>query len=431
MAKKTMALILAGGAGTRLDILSKHRAKPATPFGGKYRIIDFVLSNCINSDIYTVGVLTQYLPRSLSEHIGIGKPWDLDRRFGGVTILPPYQRQNGKWYEGTANAVYQNLNYISDQKVDYVLILAGDHIYKMNYQNMIREHEKNDADITIATKEVLPHIAGQFGIMEVDSSGRIIGFEEKPEKPKSNLASMGIYIFKYEVLKKLMVDECGMKGGSDFGKHIIPKTIEEYKVQSYTFDSYWRDVGTLDEYWKANLELISENAPIDIYEEVFNIYTKSEERAPGKILGEGTVKNALISNGCIVKGHVENSVLSPGVYVEEGAVVKNSIIFTDTVIKKNSYIEKTIIDKKVTVGENCKIGTGDDSVPNKEIPNKLYTGLNLIGKFSVVPDETVIERNCRILSKVSLEDFGKKRHIKSGESMHSSKEGGFFDIYLD
>lgn len=431
MAKKTMALILAGGAGTRLDILSKHRAKPATPFGGKYRIIDFVLSNCINSDIYTVGVLTQYLPRSLSEHIGIGKPWDLDRRFGGVTMLPPYQRQNGKWYEGTANAVYQNLNYISDQKVDYVLVLAGDHIYKMNYQTMIKEHEKSGADITIATKEVMPHMASQFGIMEVDASGRIIGFEEKPEEPKSNLASMGIYIFNYEVLKKLMVDECGMKGGSDFGKHIIPKTIEEYKVQSYTFDSYWRDVGTLDEYWRANLELISENAPIDIYEEVFNIYTKSEERAPGKILGEGTVKNALISNGCIVKGHVENSVLSPGVCVEEGAIVKDSIIFTDTIIKKNSYIEKTIVDKKVIVGENCKIGTGDDNIPNKEIPNKLYTGLNLIGKFSVVPDETVIERNCRILSKVSLEDFGKKRYIKSGESMHSSKEGGFFDIYLD
>jgi len=429
MSKKTMALILAGGAGTRLDILSKHRAKPAAPFGGKYRIIDFALSNCINSDIYTVGILTQYLPRSLSEHIGIGKPWDLDRRFGGITILPPYQRQSGKWYEGTANAVYQNLNYISDQKSHYILILAGDHVYKMNYQNMIREHEKNNADITIATKDVDISIAHQFGIIETNESGRVVGFEEKPSEPRSNLASMGIYIFNYNVLKDLMLSECGLKGGSDFGKHIIPKAIEDYKVQAYNFNSYWRDVGTLDEYWKANLELISEKAPIDIYEEVFNIYTKSEERAPGKILGNGSVKNALISNGCIIKGYVENSVLSPGVIVEEGVVIKDSIIFTDTIIKKNTYIEKTIIDKKVRIGANCKIGMGDNLNPNKEIPSKLYTGLNLIGKFAIIPDETFIERNCRILSKVSLEDFGKKRIIKSGESIHSSKEGGIYDIY--
>ncbi len=431
MAKKTVALVLAGGAGTRLDILSKHRAKPATPFGGKYRIIDFVLSNCINSDIYTVGVLTQYLPRSLSEHIGIGKPWDLDRRFGGITILPPYQRKNGRWYEGTANAVYQNLNYVNDQKADYVLILAGDHIYKMNYQSMIRKHENSGADITIATKEVNDQIAHQFGIIEVDINDKVVGFEEKPENPKSNLASMGIYIFKYEVLKKLLLEEGGMKGSSDFGKHIIPKTIEEYNVQSYKFNQYWRDVGTLDEYWKSNLELISEKSPIDIYDEVFNIYTKSEERAPGKILGNGSVKNSLISNGCIIKGHVENSVLSPGVFIEEGSVVKDSIIFTDTLVNKNCYIEKTIIDKRVIIGQGAQIGIGDNIIPNKEIPNKLFTGLNLIGKFAIVPDEAIVERNCRILSKVSIEDFGKKRHIRSGESIHSSKEGGFFDFYLD
>ncbi len=431
MAKKTVALVLAGGAGTRLDILSKHRAKPATPFGGKYRIIDFVLSNCINSDIYTVGVLTQYLPRSLSEHIGIGKPWDLDRRFGGITILPPYQRKNGRWYEGTANAVYQNLNYVSDQKADYVLILAGDHIYKMNYQNMIRKHENSGADITIATKEVNSQIAHQFGIIEVDINDKVVAFEEKPENPKSNLASMGIYIFKYEVLKKLLLEECGIKGSSDFGKHIIPKTIDEYNVRSYKFNRYWRDVGTLDEYWKSNLELINEHSPIDIYDEVFNIYTKSEERAPGKILGNGSVKNSLISNGCIIKGHVENSVLSPGVFIEEGSIIKDSIIFTDTLVNKDCYIEKTIIDKKAIIGQGAQIGIGDNIIPNKEIPNKLFTGLNLIGKFAIVPDETIVERNCRILSKVSIEDFGKKRHIRSGESIHSSKEGGFFDFYLD
>ena len=429
MAKKTIALILAGGAGTRLDLLSKHRAKPATPFGGKYRIIDFSLSNCINSNIFTVGILTQYLPRSLSEHIGIGKPWDLDRRFGGITILPPYQRQNDKWYEGTANAVFQNLNYIEDQKPDNVLILAGDHIYKMDYQKMIREHDEKDSDITIAIKEVDPSIAPQFGIIETDSEGKIINFEEKPEKPRSNTASMGIYIFKYSVLKSLLINECGMKGSSDFGKHIIPRVIGTHSVNAYNFDGYWRDVGTIDEYWRANLELIAEDSPIDIYEEVFNIYTKSEERAPAKILKDGSIKNSLISNGCIIKGFVENSVLAPGVIVEEGAIVKDSIIFTDTIVKKGSFIHKTIIDKKVVIEANCQIGIGDVLVPNKEIPNKLNTGINLIGKFATVPEHTIIERNCRILSKVDDNDFGKKRHIKSGESIHSCKEGGFFDIY--
>lgn len=429
MAKKTVALILAGGAGTRLDLLSKHRAKPATPFGGKYRIIDFALSNCINSNIFTVGILTQYLPRSLSEHIGIGKPWDLDRRFGGITILPPYQRQNDKWYEGTANAVFQNLNYIEDQKPDNVLILAGDHIYKMDYQKMIREHEEKNSDITIAIKEVEENIASQFGIIETDEAGKIISFEEKPENPKTNTASMGIYIFKYSVLKNLLINECGMKGSSDFGKHIIPRVIESSDVYTYVFDGYWRDVGTIDEYWRANLELINEDSPIDIYDEVFNIYTKSEERAPGKILKDGSVKNSLISNGCIIKGFVENSVLSPGVIVEEGAIVKDSIIFTDTIIKKDSYIHKTIIDKKVTIETNCQIGIGDVLVPNKEIPTKLNTGINLIGKFATVPEHTIIERNCRILSKVDEIDFGKKRYIKSGESIHSCKEGGFFDLY--
>jgi glucose-1-phosphate adenylyltransferase len=427
---KTIALILAGGAGTRLDILSKHRAKPATPFGGKYRIVDFTLSNCINSNIFTVGVLTQYMPRSLTEHIGIGKPWDLDRSFGGITILPPYQRMNDKWYKGTANAVYQNLNYVEDQKADNVIILAGDHIYKMDYQKMIELHEEKDADITIAVKEVDGNIAHQFGIVEKDKNGRIIGFEEKPQNPKTNLASMGIYIFKYSLLKRVLLNECGMKGSSDFGKHIIPRMIKAFNVYSYEFDGYWKDVGTVDEYWKANLELIKEDAPIDIYDLDFNIYTKSDERAPGKILGEGTVKNSLISNGCVIKGYVENSVLSPGVIVEEGVIIKDSIIFMDTVIKKDSLIHKTIIDKRVVIEKNCKIGVEGVIVPNKEIPDKLYTGINLIGKFVVLPEGTEIEKNCRIMSKVDYTDLGRKRHIKSGESIHSSKEGGYFELPL-
>ncbi len=429
MAKKAIAMILAGGAGTRLDILSKHRAKPAVPFAGKYRIIDFALSNCINSGIYTVGILTQYLPRSLSEHIGIGRPWDLDRTFGGLTILPPYQRGEGEWYNGTANAIYQNMNYIVDNKCEHVVILAGDHIYKMNYQKMLRAHERKNADVTIAVKEVEPEIASQFGILSVGANGLITEFEEKPKNPKSNLASMGIYIFKFEVLKDMLLTYCGPNGSEDFGKDIIPRMIGRFKVHAHKFKGYWKDVGTLDEYWKCNIELTSDYPPLDLYEEEFKIHTKSEELPPVKFGKNGVAKHSMVSNGCIINGYVENSVISPGVRVEEGAVVKNSIIFNNTIIRKDSIVDRTIIDKRVVVGKNCRIGVGDDYTINHEIPQKMNTGLNLIGKFSVIPDMTYIERNCRIMSRVEEYDFESKR-IKSGETVHSSKEGSFFDLFL-
>lgn len=430
MGKKVIAMILAGGAGTRLDILSNHRAKPAVPFAGKYRIIDFVLSNCINSNIYTVGVLTQYLPRSLSDHIGVGKPWDLDRSYGGITLLPPYQRTNGKWYVGTANAVYQNLNYIADYSPEYVLILAGDHVYKMDYRDMIKQHEETDADITIAVKKVDRKIAHHFGILSVDENKNILEFEEKPENPKSELASMGIYIFKFEVLKDLLLNSCGPNGKSDFGKDIIPENIGKYNIKAFEFKGYWKDVGTLDQYWKTNLELISEKPPIDIYEEHFMIRTKSEERPPVKFIGDGRAKNSLISNGCVIKGYVENSVISPGVVVEKGAIIKNSIILNDTVIAKNAYIDKAIIDKKVYVGENSQVGIGENMTPNKEIPDKLYSGLNVIGKFARIPANMIIERNCRIMSKVEEIDFIGIDKLKSGETIHRSEENGFFDLFL-
>ena len=428
MGKKTIALILAGGAGTRLDMLSKHRAKPAVPFAGKYRIIDFVLSNCVNSSIYTTGILTQYLPRSLSDHIGIGRPWDLDRGRGGLTMLPPYQRGESGWYKGTANAVYQNLSYVMDQDSDYVIILAGDHIYKMNYRLMIAEHEKNDADVTVAVKEVESSLAHQFGILSVDDEGQIVDFEEKPKNPKSNLASMGIYIFKTEFLKDILLANCGEHGGADFGKDIIPKLIGDAKVYSYRFEGYWRDVGTLDEYWKSNIELTLENPPADLHEEKQKIYTKSESLPPVKFRNEGSAKDSLVSNGCVIKGVVENSVISPGVIIEDGAVVKNSIIFNDTIIKKGSVIDRAIIDKKVIVGANCIIGVGGDYTPNKEEPEKLFSGLNLIAKFAHIPPSVIIERNCRIMSRVSEGDFKSRTHISSGETIHSEKEGGVFDI---
>lgn len=421
MSNKVVAMVLAGGAGKRLDILSAHRAKPAVPFAGKYRIIDFVLSNCINSNIYTVGILTQYLPRSLSDHIGIGRPWDLDRSFGGVTLLPPYQRGEGEWYNGTANAVYQNLNYIMDNKADNVLILAGDHIYKMNYQKMLRKHERTNADVTIAVKEVDKKLASNFGILKVDNDGKIINFYEKPQDPKGNLASMGIYIFKVSVLKEVLIKYCGPKGGEDFGKDLIPKLLSDYNVQSYRFRSYWRDVGTINEYWKANIELTEDYPPIELYEEDFKIHTKSEELPPVKFGKNGVAKKSLISNGCIIKGYVENCVISPGVIIEEGVKITDSIIFNDTIIKKDTVINATIIDKKAIIGKNCRIGIGDDYSPNKEVPDKMSCGINIIGKFAHIPETTYIERNCRVMSRAEETDFESKR-VRSGETVHSKKK---------
>ncbi len=429
MPKKTIAMILAGGAGTRLDLLSNHRAKPAVPFGGKYRIIDFVLSNCINSNIFTVGLLTQYLPRSLGEHIGLGKPWDLDRSFGGITILPPYQRGKGEWYNGTANAVYQNLNYIADQKCEYVIILAGDHIYKMNYQKMIKQHEKKGADVTVAVKEVPIGQASQFGILSVNKGLEITEFEEKPKNPKGNLASMGIYIFSIDVMKEVLIKICGPNGGEDFGKDIIPKMIDKYNVFAYKFNDYWRDVGTLEEYWKANIELTEDYPPIDLYEEDFKIYTKSEERPPVKFGKNGIAVKSMISNGCIIKGRVENSVISPGVLIEEGAVVRDSIILNDTIIMRDSIIERTIIDKKVIVDKNCRIGIGEDYTINEEEPKIVKTGLNIVGKFANIPERTYVERNCRIMSRVRNQDFKEKR-VKSGETVHSGLEGSYEYMFM-
>lgn len=429
MPKKTIAMVLAGGAGTRLDLLSAHRAKPAVPFAGKYRIIDFVLSNCVNSGLDTVGILTQYLPRSLSDHIGIGKPWDLDRSRGGISILPPFQRGSGKWYSGTANAIYQNMSYIFDNKADNILVLAGDHIYKMNYQKMIRQHEKTGADVTVAVKEIDIEFASQFGILSVNKNNEIIEFEEKPKEPKSNLASMGVYLFKKEIALEVLSKYCGPNGSEDFGKDIVPKLIGNKKVSAYKFKEYWRDVGTIEEYWRANLELIKEHPPVDLYEENFKIYTQSHELPPVKFEKNGIAKMSLISNGSVIRGTVENSVISPGVIVEEGAVVRDSIIFNDTIIKRNSIIEKTIVDKKVTIGKNCIIGLGDNNMPNVEVPEKMTSGINIIGKFSKIPEGTHMERNCRVMSRVEEKDFLEKI-VKTGTTIHSSKEGTDLDWNL-
>lgn len=391
---ETLALILAGGKGSRLDILSEKRSKPAVPFAGKFRIIDFCLSNCTNSGIYDIAILTQYLPLSLNEHIGSGKPWDLDRRDSQVTLLQPHNY----WYLGTADAVLKNIEFIQRRNPKYVLILSGDHIYKMNYKKMIEAHVKNGANLTIATQKVPMDEASRFGIIEPDENFKVVGFEEKPTNPKSNQASMGIYVFDadtlYHALKNITDPNL------DFGKHIIPTMIKdpEVNVYAYEFEGYWKDVGTYDSYLETSIDLLNTKAKVklDLYEEDWKIFTRSEEMPPVKIGENANIVNSLISNGCVIEGTVINSVLSPGVYVGPGAVVKNSVIFTNSTIKENAHVEKSILDKRVVVGKNSIIGASNDYTANKERPTVLYSGINVVAKHAVIPDNITIRRNCRI-----------------------------------
>ena len=369
---ETLALILAGGRGSRLDILSDKRSKPAVPFAGKFRIIDFALSNCTNSGIFQIGILTQYLPLSLNEHIGVGKPWDLDRRDSFVTLLQP----NNAWYEGTADAIRKNLEFVKRYASKYVLILSGDHIYKMDYSKMIEQHKQTGADLTIAAKIVPLEEASRFGIRETDSNLKIQKFVEKPKEPKSNKASMGIYVFSTQALIDAIESHPDIPD-LDFGKHIIPDMIKNKNVYAYEYYDYWKDVGTYDSYVEANLELCHDTA-LDLYDNNWKIYTKSEDLPPVKVGDNAKIRTSLISNGCRIDGTVDNSVLSPGVVVGKNSIIKNSVILNDVVIGENCQINDTIIDKNTTIGKNSIIGTGDDKSPNKENPKVLSSGLNVI-----------------------------------------------------
>lgn len=412
---KTLALILAGGRGSRLDMLSEHRAKPSVPFAGKYRLIDFVLSNCVNSGIYNVGVLTQYLPLSLNDHIGIGKPWDLDRKYGGITILQPHTGKEGGWFKGTAHAIYQNMSFLRSQDAEHILVLSGDHLYKMNYDKMVEEHIDRNADLTIAAQRVPIEEASRFGILDTDKTGKITDFLEKPDNPPDNLASMGIYIFTTDALIKSLKRYCSEEK-SDFGHHVIPPMIENNNVYSYEYEGYWRDVGTLESFWKTNLSLTDAIPELNLYDKEWRIHTKSVEKPPVKFGPNSSSKNSLISNGAIVNGIVENSVISPGVYIEKNVVIRNSVIFNDARIKKNTIIDKAIIDKEVEIGENCHIGFGDDMSPNQEKPELLSNGLNIIAKRAIIPNNVQIGRNCRVMSYVRPKDFDKK-NIESGQTI--------------
>ena len=362
--KECIAMLLAGGQGSRLYTLTEKTAKPAVPFGGKYRIIDFPMSNCVNSGIDTVGVLTQYQPLVLNEYIGNGQPWDLDRTHGGVTVLSPYEAKGGKdWYRGTANAIYQNLTFIERYSPEYTLILGGDHIYKMDYSKMLAEHKKNGADCTIAVLEVPMEEASRFGILNTDENNKIYEFEEKPKQPKSNKASMGIYIITTEVLKKYLIeDEADPNSSNDFGKNIIPNMLNDgMKMYSYTFDGYWKDVGTLTSLWEANMDILGKNPTFNLYDRKFRIFYRHNALPPHRVGEDAKVKNSMLTEGCVIDGTVENSVLSNGVVVERGAVVKDSVIMSGAKICAGAKVEYAIIDSDTVVGAGCQLGEAKET----------------------------------------------------------------------
>ena len=419
--KEMIAMLLAGGQGSRLGVLTAKVAKPAVAFGGKYRIIDFPLSNCINSGIDTVGVLTQYQPLRLNTHIGIGIPWDLDRNIGGVSILPPYEKSsNSEWYTGTANAIYQNLDYMSTFNPDYVLILSGDHIYKMDYEVMLDYHKEHDADVTIAAMPVPMEEASRFGIVVADSDGRITEFQEKPPEPKSNLASMGIYIFSWPVLKKALMDLKDVPG-CDFGKHIIPYCHEKGKrLFAYEYNGYWKDVGTLGSYWEANMELIDIIPEFNLYEEFWKIYTNSDIIPPQYIADTAIIDRSIIGDGAEIYGEVHNCVIGSGVTIGAGSVVRDSIIMKDVEIGAGCIIDKAIIAESVRISDNATLGTGAD-VPNRHKPNIYSFGLVTIGENSVIPGGVQIGKNTAISGVTVREDYP-GGVLESGETLIKAGE---------
>ena len=419
--KEMIAMLLAGGQGSRLGVLTQKVAKPAVSFGGKYRIIDFPLSNCINSGVDTVGVLTQYQPLRLNSHIGIGIPWDLDRNVGGVTILPPYERSKGSdWYTGTANAIYQNLEYMESYNPDYVLILSGDHIYKMDYEVMLEYHKANNADVTIACMPVPIEEASRFGIVITDENNRITEFEEKPAHPRSNLASMGIYIFSWKALKEALI-AMSEEPGCDFGKHVIPYCHEKQeRIFAYEYNGYWKDVGTLGSYWEANMELIDIIPEFNLYEEFWKIYTKGDIIQPQYISEDAKILRCIIGDGTEICGEVENSIIGAGVTIKKGAVVKNSIIMKGTVIGEGAVVEKAIIAENSVIGAGAALGIGEEKV-NRYRPDVYTGGLVTIGEDSIIPDGVKIGKNTAIIGKTEAADYpdgileSGKSIIKDGE----------------
>ena len=409
--KRVLAVVLAGGEGERLSILSALRAKPAVPFAGKYRIIDFTLSNCVNSEIDDVVVLTQYNPHSLNDHIGAGRPWDLDRSHaGGIRLMQPYiaRGRASEWYRGTADAVLQNLNVIDEWPGDTVLVLAGDHIYKMDYQPFVQAHRRHRADATVAVKRVPIGEAHRFGILALGEDDEVVEWQEKPKQPKSDLASLGIYVFSKKALLAWL-DE----SRPDFGANVIPAMLDgDARVFGYRFDGYWQDVGTVESYWQTQMDLLEEHPGLDLYDKDWVIHTRSEERAPARIGPTASVHRSLISHGCLIAGTVERSVLSPGVRVDPGAVVRDSIVMFDSIIRAGAVVDRAILDKEVQVGPNAIVGMGSDyDTPNKQEPSRLNTGITVVGKRAVIPAGVRIGRNVKIAERARKADFGTRKQI--------------------
>lgn len=406
--KDIVAMILAGGQGSRLGVLTDEMAKPAVPFGSRYRIIDFPLSNCSNSEIDTVGILTQYQPLALNTYISNGHPWDLDRNSGGAFILPPYQKMKGTdWYTNTANAIYQNIGFLDNFAPKYVLILSGDHIYKMNYNKMLRDHIDNQADATVAVIEVPWEEAPRFGIMNTDENNRIVEFEEKPQNPRSNLASMGIYIFTWEVLReKLIQDAQNPESSHDFGKNIIPTMLNEgLKLQAYHFSGYWKDVGTISSLWEANMDILDYPEDINLMDSSWRIYGRNPVKPAHFVSSGAEIKNSCLTDGCRICGTVDHSVLSHSVVVEKGAVVKDSVLMPGVHVKKGAYIEKAVVGMGVVIGENCRIGGEEDKKHyfyNKKICSDNIT---LIKHNLEIHANTHIPGNCMVSLPSKAEEF--------------------------
>jgi len=419
------AFILAGGVGSRLCLLSERRAKPAVPFAGKYRIIDFTLSNCVNSGIFDIGVLTQYRPTSLNQHIGTGRPWDLDRNRGGVQILQPALGSvESDWYQGTADAIYRNLIHLRRRRTDQVLILSGDHVYKMDYNVLYAYHVAKRAEVTVAVTEVPESQISSFGILETDAQSRVTGFLEKPKSAPSRLASMGVYLFDRESLMRWLVEDAAVNESShDFGKDLLPRLVARGAgVFAYRFGDYWQDVGTLDSYYDANRAFLSGQPPLDLADPDGVIHTQSADRAPVRFESPGHVEDSLIANGCRIAGRVERSVLFPGMRVARGAVVRDSIVMHDTEVGRDAVIDRAIVDKDVRIGDAARLGVGDARTPNRSCPEHLSSGLLVVGKGARIPKELSVGRNARIGAGVGEGAF--TTDVPSGgvvdgpESMH-------------
>ncbi len=417
----TDVFILVGGQGSRLSVLSEHRAKPAVPFAGKYRIIDFTLTNCVYSGFFRIYMLTQYRPRSLVDHVGVGKPWDLDRKWDGVMFLHPYQGFGGSsWYGGTADALVQNLNVLRKSRSEDALILSGDHVYKMNYEWLVRQHRETGADVTVCVIEVPWEQTRHFGILNTDESGKIVEFEEKPEKARSNLASMGVYVFKRTALIEVLERMQERQTNLDFGHHVIPEMLKSGTVMSYRYGGYWLDIGTVQSYFEASMDLLGAQPRLNLFDGDWHILTQEHNRPPTHVETSAKVNDSMITDGCDISGEVSGSVLGAGVVVEEGARVENSVLLDDCVVRRGALVRRSILDKRVQVGSNAQVGIADDGRANEEQPEVLKHGITVIGKDARIPARQIVGTNCLIDMLASAKDFGHRR-LADGSALRTHR----------